>query len=127
MRMSLPAIALLLLSALPVSAEGARTVFTCTGLTKCNAGGTCAPDDMTTSFTFAPVQTDADGAGTYSVDHDGTAATGTGAPLGPFVWSEGAADRQTLLVTAETGALWQSLDTSAGTSIIRFLSCEVIR
>ncbi len=119
---------LLALAPLTAHAEGARTLFSCTGLQTCDATGACQPDNTATTFGLAPETTGTDGDGLYTLTHDNQPFEMKAmAMLGPFVWSEGPHDRQTLLITGERAALWHSLDLATGTSQIRFLTCEVTR
>ncbi|MBI1418101.1 MAG: hypothetical protein GC146_12840 [Limimaricola sp.] len=110
----------------PLLAEGARITLTCTATKACDAAGSCAPDSMQTSFTFAPATVDDTGAGAYDLTHDGAALTATAlSRLGPFAWSAGPDDSEALLVTGAAQALWQVLTPSTGTSTLHFLACEV--
>ncbi len=127
-RMMTFAAGLLALMTVPATAEGAMQTFDCTATQTCDAAGLCQPDTTATRFTLTPEATGTDGDGQYTLSRDGVVAQMTTlSGIGPFVWSEGRHDRQTLLVTGEATLLLHALDLATGASSLTFLTCDVTR
>ena len=107
-----------------VHAEGARLTLHCRVVSRCDAGAVCVPGDAQASLELAPVRTDADGAGTWRVTQGtGVAEARALSRTGPFAWSEPGGERDALLLTDATHALWQRLEAEGRGSEIRFLDC----
>ncbi|WP_353472259.1 hypothetical protein PVT71_13255 [Salipiger sp. H15] len=136
LRSRLPGAALggaLCLAALPALAEGARLTLECTLATACSEAGDCGAGQGPVAFVLAPVETDAEGAGSYEVSVDG------GEPLpaqalgfaGPFLWQPSEGTRMALSLTSETTALWTRQIVESGTDAppsaeIDFLTCGIL-
>ncbi len=122
---------ILMIAALPAPAfaEGARIVFDCRTLTRCDAAGSCDVATDPHRFTFAPLARGTDEIDLYEVSYDEVPAKAE-APAGlrQCSWSEGEADRQTLLLNDDTHATWHRLrENDAGNTEIAFLRCEVLQ
>ncbi|MWB77473.1 hypothetical protein GLS40_05500 [Pseudooceanicola sp. 216_PA32_1] len=125
----------LLLSALlagGAAAEGARLMLDCAFVTSCLGGGACEAAEGAVRFAIAPMETDAEGAGDYTVIVDRGQAMPARAlsRIGPFSWSPGPGRLHALSLTGEDSALWLRQITDSGTGAppsaeIEILHCEV--
>ncbi|WP_163850161.1 hypothetical protein [Pseudooceanicola aestuarii] len=116
----------------PAAAEGARLLAECRITTTCAETGACRPGFGAPVFEIAPQDTDATGAGRYTLQlDDGAKVTAQGLSLtGPFVWSPDTGHRDSLSLTGEGTALWlrQTLpgpDDVETNADIHFLTCQI--
>lgn len=127
--------ALLALAASPAAssalAEGARQTYDCRATQICDGAGACAPTDEAVTFTLDPVELGRHGEGTFTIRYAGVEAEAVAAFL-PFdvSWAEGRDDLQRLLLGGESAdgqglLLWHASRLVAGTSTLRFLTCDV--
>ncbi|WP_194133144.1 hypothetical protein [Salipiger mangrovisoli] len=114
-------------------AEGARLNLDCTFVTACSEAGVCAAGVGPVAFTLAPVETDAEGAGSYSMSVDGAEPLPAEAPgfAGPYLWQPSEGTRMALSLTSDTTALWTRQTTQSGTDAppsaeIDFLTCRIL-
>lgn len=109
-----------------VSAEGAVRVLTCTITRVCDAAGRCGAGSGQVAFRMEPIETGADGSGSYTLSYENNETEMQALSLaGPYVWTAGT-ERNTLLASSETAFLWHRVKfepTPEGT--IRFLSCAM--
>ncbi len=122
---------ILMIAALPAPAlaEGARVVFDCRTVTRCDGAGSCDVATDPHRFSFAPLARGTDEVDLYEVSYDEvTAEAEAPAGLRQFSWSEGAGDRQTLLLNDDTHATWHRLrEDDTRETEIAILRCEVLQ
>ena len=106
------------------SGEGAVRVLDCTTSRICDAAGNCEPEAAERTFRWEPIQTQADGAGTYTLtDGDTEVPMQALSDAGPFFWSVGS-QRNTLLVSSETQFVWHRLTLEpVPEGTVAFLTC----
>ena len=109
-----------------VRGEGAVDILDCRIVTECDASGTCTSVSRSINFTRTPVDVQPHGEGDYRIAYGGMDFAMTQqTPFGPWVWSEGRNDWQTLLFSSANGLIWVTQDFDGPTSTTRFLICEV--
>lgn len=118
------ALAIALLLPVAARAEGAARVLECTVTRVCDAAGACSAATGRAAFRMEPVETHADGSGSYTLSYgDTTAAMQALSAAGPFFWTTGD-QRNTLLASSETQFLWHRLALApAPEATVRFLMC----
>jgi hypothetical protein len=115
-----------LFAPLQALAEGAVQSLSCLSNTVCTASGACVPDGSEFTFTITPVALEDDGVAVSMLSYgEQSFEVHQNGPLAPFVWSEGDADRQTLLPSGPTDLVWHQFTFGEGVSArILFLTCE---
>lgn len=115
-----------LFAPLQALAEGAVQSLSCLSNTVCTASGACVPDRSEFTFTITPVALEDDGVAVSMLSYgEQSFEVHQNGPLAPFAWSEGDADRQTLLPSGPTDLVWHQFTFGEGVSArILFLTCE---
>ena len=118
--------ALVLIGLLPGAAwpEGAVRFLDCSTVRVCDGAGDCRAESLQTTFRMEPVETRADGSGSYTLGYGATqAGMAAISDAGPFFWTVGT-ERHTLLASSETQFLWHRLTVAAtAEATVRFLTC----
>ncbi len=107
-------------------AEGAQQVLNCQASKICNELGACEATQATTKFTLSPLKVGPKGEGSFLIEYNDISTTVQNVTdSGPFVWSEGDSDIQSLLPAGDKSVLWHRLRAGIPpTSTITFLICE---
>ncbi|MFY0632801.1 MAG: hypothetical protein JXQ91_03250 [Vannielia sp.] len=107
MRLALILLATGLAQPAALAAEGAQLSLACELHRSCNEAGACDAFGGTQQFTLAPVSTDTNGTGDWTVAQDGGEALPARglAHTGPWVWQPGDGHLHTLSLTGEASAL----------------------
>lgn len=109
MRLALLLLAAGLIHPAASRAEGARLLLDCGFQQTCTETGQCSPYGGSQQFTLAPVATDAQGTGDWTIaSNDAAPAPARGlSRTGPWVWQpEGDNHLHTLALTGEASAIW---------------------
>jgi hypothetical protein len=107
-------------------AEGATQVLDCVATTQCDAAGLCAASQEQILFRLDPVDVAAHGEGKYRISYGDVVADAVNASMvGPYTWSEGPDNAQTLLVSGKNSLVWmrQSFAEPISATTL-FLTCK---